>query len=121
MRSLDERVENLRTINRLLWKNRDEQKTSEKLLDNFVFTPIITFLGLTMLIIGYIAYAITWIGTEIGLNMMSMVNLMEELAFGFIALVEKISVLEYKAIKNNLTENRRELIKQKFEEFGIVY
>lgn len=121
MYSLEERVENWRTINRLMWKDRGEQKTSEKLLDRFVFTPIMMFLGLTMLIIGCIAYAIAWIGTEIGLNMMLVANLVEELAFGFITLVEKISVLEYKTIKNNLTDTRKELIEQKFEEFGIAY
>ena len=121
MYDLEERVENWRTINRLMWKNRDEPKTSERLLDKLIFTPITMFLGLTMMLIGCIAYAITYLGTLIGLNMMLVANLIEELAFVFVDVVERLSVLEYRAIKNNLTENRRELIEQKFEEFGIAY
>ena len=120
MYSLEERVENWRTINRLLWKDREEQ-ISEKLLNNFVFTPIMVFLGLTMMLIACVAYVIVYLGQLIRLNMMLVANLVEELAFGFVALVEKISVLEYKTVKNNLTENRKELIERKFEEFGITY
>ena len=115
------RLDNWAATFDLLWKNRDDIKASETVLRMLVVTPVSLFIGLTWILIAIVGYAFSYLLELVGVRTMLFVDIAWLLVFPLLTLLEDVNVFSYKMIRKNLSETRKKLIENKFEEFGITY
>ena len=116
-----ERLDNWEATFDLLWKNRDDLKASETVLRMLVVTPVSLFVGLTWILIAIVGYAFSYLLELVGVRTMLFVDIAWSLVFPLLTLLEDVNAFSYKMIRKNLSETRKKLIENKFEEFGIDY
>lgn len=121
VREFEERLDNWAATFDLLWKNRDDIKTSETVLRMIVVTPVSLFIGLTWILIAIVCYAFSYLLELVGVRTMLFVDIAWSLVFPLLTLLEDVNVFSYKMIRKNLSETRKKLIENKFEESGIAY